>query len=248
VVNCSALPPSLIESELFGRERGAYTGAIARQIGRFELADKSTLFLDEIGDLPSDIQVKILRVLQFGEFQMLGSPHTQRVDVRIIAATNRNLQAGMNNGTFRSDLFYRLNVFPIHVTPLRERKEDIPVLLWSIVEDKMHSMGKRIDKVSKKSMDLLLNYNWPGNVRELQNVVEYSMILSQSTTLEILIPAQSGARENEGPKTLAESERQHIESVLVLCNGRVRGKGGAAETLGMKESTLRFRMKKLGIR
>ncbi len=248
VVNCSALPPSLIESELFGRERGAYTGAIARQIGRFELADKSTLFLDEIGDLPPDLQVKLLRVLQFGEFQLLGSPHTRKVDVRIIAATNRDLQAAMDNGTFRSDLYFRLNVFPIHVAPLRERKEDIPSLVWSIVEDKMISMGKRIEKISKKSMEMLMNYDWPGNIRELQNVVEYSLILSKSTTLEVQMPAQVGLPEKGIPKTLEESERLHIESILKLCNGRVRGKRGAAEMLGLKESTLRFRMKKLGIR
>ncbi len=248
VVNCSALPPSLIESELFGRERGAYTGAIARQIGRFELADKSTLFLDEIGDLPPDLQVKLLRVLQFGEFQLLGSPHTRKVDVRIIAATNRDLQAAMENGTFRSDLYFRLNVFPIHVAPLRERKEDIPSLVWSIIEDKMSSMGKRIEKISKKSMEMLMNYDWPGNIRELQNVVEYSLILSKSTTLEVHMPAQVGLHEKGVPKTLEESERLHIESILKLCNGRVRGKMGAAEMLGLKESTLRFRMKKLGIR
>jgi PAS domain S-box-containing protein len=248
VVNCSALPPSLIESELFGRERGAYTGAIARQIGRFELADKSTLFLDEIGDLPTDLQVKLLRVLQFGEYQLLGSPHTQKVDVRIIAATNRDLQAAMEAGAFRSDLFFRLNVFPIHVAPLRERKEDIPSLVWSIIEEKMASLGKRIDKVSKKSMEMLMQYNWPGNIRELQNVVEYSLILCKSPTLEVQMPAQTGLRDKETPKTLGEAERQHIEAVLKICNGRIRGKNGAAEILGLNESTLRFRMKKLGIR
>jgi transcriptional regulator with GAF, ATPase, and Fis domain len=244
-INCAALPPTLIESELFGREKGAYTGALARQIGRFELANHSTVFLDEIGELPLEIQVKLLRVIQFGEFQMLGSPETKKVDVRIIAATNRDLSKAIADGVFRNDLYYRLNVFPINVPSLRERKEDIPVLAWTFVDEIAAKMGKHIVRISSHSMSALLRYSWPGNVRELRNLIEYSIIVAHDTTLVIHLPV-SEDNETSG-ETLDDQQRVHIEKVLNQTGWRIRGKDGAAEKLGMKESTLRFRMKKLGI-
>jgi transcriptional regulator with GAF, ATPase, and Fis domain len=244
-VNCSALPESLIESELFGRERGAYTGALSSQVGRFEIANKSTIFLDEIGDLPLEIQVKLLRIIQFGEYQMLGSPETRKVDVRIIAATNRDLAHALTNQSFRQDLFYRLNVFPIHLPPLRERKEDIPLLVWAFVDEIAGKMGKRIDKVSTAGMNRLLRHNWPGNIRELRNVIEYSIILSNNPVLDIHLQEPESALVDA--ENLNAEQKRHIEKVLNLTGWRIRGKGGAAEKLGMKESTLRFKMKKLGI-
>ncbi len=244
-VNCAALPPSLIESELFGREKGAYTGALTRQIGRFEMAHGSTIFLDEIGELPPEIQVKLLRVLQTGEFQLLGSPLTRKVDVRVIAATNRDLQRSMDEGSFRRDLFYRLNVFPITLPPLRERKEDIPLLTWSFVDEITGKMGKRIEKISAQSMNTLVGYSWPGNIRELRNVVEYSIILSHGPVLDIILKEQR--EEVQKPERLNDEQRRHILKILELTGWRIRGKFGAAERLGLKESTLRFRMKKLGI-
>lgn len=244
-VNCAALPPSLIESELFGREKGAYTGALARQIGRFELANHSTIFLDEIGELPLEIQVKLLRVIQFGEFQMLGSPETKKVNVRIIAATNRDLPKAIADGVFRSDLFYRLNVFPISLPPLRDRKEDIPLLAWTFVDEIAAKMGRHIEKISTQSMNAMLRYSWPGNIRELRNLIEYSIIVAQNTTLMVHLP-QDGDREISDD-SLDEQQRLHIEKVLNQTGWRIRGEGGAAEILGIKESTLRFRMKKLGI-
>jgi PAS domain S-box-containing protein len=244
-VNCAALPESLIESELFGREKGAYTGALASQIGRFEIANKSTIFLDEIGELPPEIQVKLLRVIQFGEFQMLGNPETRKVDVRIIAATNKDLSLAIAKGTFRNDLYYRLNVFPIHLPPLRDRKEDIPLLAWAFVDEIAGKMGKRIDKISTTGMNKLLRYNWPGNIRELRNVIEYSIILSHGPVLDIhLQESEPGTDDTEN---LNAGQKRHIEKVLDQTGWRIRGKGGAAEKLGMLESTLRFRMKKLGI-
>ena len=245
-VNCAAIPSSLIESELFGREKGAYTGALTRQIGRFELADKSTIFLDEISELPLETQSKLLRIIQFGEFQMLGSPVTRKVNVRIIAATNRNLIKAIEEGTFRSDLYYRLNVFPIAVPSLRDRREDIPILVWNFVEEFSNKMGKRIKSISQKSLDRVMSYSWPGNVRELRNIVEFSMILTSTDLLSIHLHEGSGASEQKA-ETMHDSERNHIVKILTQTGWRIRGKGGAAEILAMNESTLRFRMKKLGI-
>jgi PAS domain S-box-containing protein len=244
-INCAALPPSLIESELFGREKGAYTGAISRQIGRFELADNSTIFLDEIGELPLEIQVKLLRVLQFGEFQMLGSPETKRVNVRIIAATNRDLSKAVADGSFRMDLFYRLNVFPVNLPALRQRKEDIPSLTWAFVDEISAKMGKQFEKIAPASMNRLLRYGWPGNVRELRNIVEYNIILSKSSVLEINLP--NVELEEDNSDSFNEGQKKHIEMILHQTGWKIRGVNGAAERLEMKESTLRFRMKKLGI-
>jgi len=248
-VNCAALPATLIESELFGREKGAFTGAIARQAGRFEIADGSTIFLDEIGELPLELQPKLLRVLEKGEFERLGGSQTIKVDVRVIAATNRNLEQAVGQGKFREDLFYRLDVFPIEVPPLRERREDIPLLLWTFVKEFSNSMGKQIEKVASESMAVLMAYSWPGNIRELRNVIERAMILAHGPVLQIKLghrPLQNdpGTR-SDG--TLEEAERGHIVRALERCNGRIRGAGGAAEQLGIKPTTLESRMKKLGI-
>jgi transcriptional regulator with GAF, ATPase, and Fis domain len=244
-VNCAALPESLIESELFGRERGAYTGALSNQVGRFEIANRSTIFLDEIGELPTEIQVKLLRIIQFGEYQMLGSPETKKVDVRIIAATNKDLTKAIADNSFRRDLYYRLNVFPILLPPLRDRKEDIPLLAWVFVDEIAGKMGKRIDKISTPGMNKLLRHNWPGNIRELRNVIEYSIILSHGPVLDIHL--QEPEPGTDDAENLHAGQKRHIEKVLTQTGWRIRGKGGAAEKLGMKESTLRFRMKKLGI-
>ena len=187
-VNCASLPPTLIESELFGREKGAYTGAMTKMIGRFEIADGSTLFLDEIGELPLELQSKLLRVLEEGNFERLGSTKTLHVNVRIIAATNRDIEHEVKDGKFRKDLFYRLNVFPIMIPPLRERPEDIPLMVWAFVREFQKRMGKEIETISKKSMEALQSYSWPGNVRELRNVIEHAMILSKSKTLVVHVP------------------------------------------------------------
>lgn len=245
-VNCAALPSSLIESELFGREKGAYTGALSKQIGRFELAHNSTIFLDEIGDLPLDIQVKLLRVLQFGEFQLLGNPETRKTDVRVIAATNKNLEKEVSEGRFRQDLYYRLSVFPITIPPLRERKEDIPPLVFHFIDEIGLKMGKRIEKVNTACMNKMLRYDWPGNVRELRNIIEYSMILCKGTSLEINFHGQE-AELMTTSTSLENQQREYITRVLEQTGWRIRGAGGAAEVLGLKESTLRFRMKRLGI-
>ena len=244
-VNCSAIPDALIESELFGREKGAYTGALSRQIGRFELADRSTIFLDEIGDLPADTQMKLLRVLEDRRIERLGSPRSVAVDVRIIAATNQNLEKAVRDGTFRQDLYYRLNVFPLTVPPLRERSEDIPVLVRSFVEEFAAVMGKRIESVPKTDMDALVRYPWPGNVRELRNVIERAMILTSGPVLRVDLPVVTGASRVDDRLEAVECE--HIQRVLGRTGWRVRGTGGAAEVLGMKPSTLESRMKKLGI-
>jgi PAS domain S-box-containing protein len=245
-VNCANLPPTLIESELFGREKGAYTGALTRQIGRFELANGSTIFLDEIGELSPELQAKLLRVLQEGQFERLGAPGTVEVDIRVIAATNRNLAEEVKAGRFREDLYYRLNVFPIHVPPLRERPEDIPSLIWMFVREFSAKMGKRIESVSKRDIEAARRYTWPGNVRELKNVIERAMILTRGNVLRIELP------ENEAPTgnaaTLREMEREHILATLARTGWKVRGKNGAAEALGMKPSTLESRMAKLGIK
>lgn len=245
-VNCAALPASLIESELFGREKGAYTGALTRQIGRFELADQTTIFLDEIGELPLELQVKLLRILQFGEFERIGSPATHKTDVRVIAATNKDLKKALEEGIFRKDLYYRLNVFPIHIPPLRERPEDITSLTWTFVNELSEKTGKRIDSIPRKTMDRLVHYSWPGNVRELRNVIEHAMILATGHVLDIPVRS-SDIHAEEKIHSLEEVERRHIIHILKKTSWRVRGTGGAAEILGLNEGTLRFRMKKLGI-
>ncbi|MBN1433106.1 MAG: sigma 54-interacting transcriptional regulator [Methanomicrobiaceae archaeon] len=245
-VNCAALPGSLIESELFGREKGAFTGAASRQSGRFEAADKSTIFLDEIGDLPMELQAKLLRVLENGTFERLGSSKSISVDVRVIAATNHDLAELVRNDMFRRDLFYRLNVFPIVIPPLRERKEDIPLLVWAFVEEFSQSMGKSINNIPKKIMDELQEYQWPGNVRELKNVIERGMIMSSGSTLRL---EQQHAEIASTIKNISmeDVEREHIKQVLRSTGWRVTGKNGASRILGMKDSTLRSRMIKLGI-
>jgi PAS domain S-box-containing protein len=245
-VNCAALPPTLIESELFGREKGAYTGALSRQAGRFEVADGSTIFLDEIGDLPHELQVKLLRVLETGEFERLGSSKTLTVDVRVIAATNRDLQTAVEDGRFREDLYYRLNVFPITVPPLRDRRDDIPLLVWAFVREFAAAQGKTIDTVPKKTMESLQSYQWPGNVRELRNVIERAVILSDGQVLKVSPPDVTAASVAVG-STMEEVQRNHILQIMEMTGWRVRGAGGAAEILDMKPTTLENRMIKLGI-
>ncbi len=245
-VNCASLPPTLIESELFGREKGAYTGALTRMAGRFEAADGATIFLDEIGELPAEIQSKLLRILEAGQFERLGSTKTLHVDVRIIAATNRDLTKEVEKGRFRSDLFYRLNVFPITIPPLRERPDDIPLLAWAFVRQLEKKMGKRIDAIPRKKMESLKRYPWPGNVRELRNAIEHAMIVSTGKTLAVDPPQIEAPGLPKGGH-LEDMERQHIVSVLEKSGWRITGKGGAAETLGLKRTTLQSKMKKLGI-
>ena len=246
-VNCAALPAALIEAELFGHEKGAFTGAVSSQIGRFEAANGSTIFLDEIAEMPLELQSKLLRVLQEGQFERLGSSKPIHVDVRIVAATNRNLVQAVREGRFREDLYYRLNVFPISVPPLRERREDIPLLVWAIVEEFSKVFAKNIERVPKKNMEAMERYQWPGNVRELRNLVERAMILSSGVTLVVEVPDASAA--TVAPlMTLEGLERKHIKSVLEMTGGRIRGGYGAAEILGLKPTTLNSRMKKLGIR
>jgi formate hydrogenlyase transcriptional activator len=247
LVNCASLPPTLIESELFGREKGAYTGSLTRMTGRFELADGSTLFLDEIGDLPLELQSKMLRVLEQGQFERLGSSRTIKVNVRLIAATNHDLAQDVSEGKFRKDLYYRLNVFPITLPPLRDRKNDIPSLVWSFVNQFEKSLGKQIESISKKSMESLMNYSWPGNIRELKNVIEHAMIMSSSTVLEVAPPMRM-ANELSGSYSLTDIERRHILEVLNSSGWRISGKNGAAEILGMKRTTLQSKIKALGIK
>jgi PAS domain S-box-containing protein len=245
-VSCAAIPPALIESELFGRERGAYTGALSRQIGRFEAANQSTLFLDEIGDLPLEVQVKLLRVLQERVIERLGSTQQIKIDVRIITATNRNLEQAVTDGSFREDLFYRLNVFPIVVPPLRERVDDIPGLVWAFIDEFSRLFGKTIESVSKDTLHELQGYSWPGNVRELRNVIERAVILANGPHLTVQAPKPS-VRAAQTAQTLEALEIRHIRSVLEGTNWRVRGRGGAAERLGLKPTTLESRMARLGI-
>jgi len=245
-VNCSAIPSTLMESELFGREKGAFTGALARQIGRFELADHSTIFLDEIGELPPDVQVKLLRVLEERQIERLGSPKGLHVDVRIIAATHRNLEKRIAEGSFRDDLFYRFNVFPIQVPPLRDRVEDIPLLVWRFVDEFSKAFGKRVDTISREDMAVLQRYSWPGNIRELRNVVERAMIVSTGTQLSLSLPAVAHPAGKRSLK-LNDVEREHILSVLDSASWRIRGSAGAAALLGLKPTTLEARMSKLGI-
>ncbi|WPL14885.1 MULTISPECIES: sigma 54-interacting transcriptional regulator [Thiorhodovibrio] len=256
-VNCAALPASLIEAELFGREKGAYTGALARQMGRFEQADGGALFLDEVGELPLELQPKLLRVLQDRSFERVGGTRTLQVKVRLIAATNRNLARMVAEGDFREDLYYRLNVFPVTLPPLRERPEDIPLLAWQFVEELRATMGKPIEHISEDSMAALLAYTWPGNVRELRNLIERAMILARGPTLHINIGALASApapvTASPSPEmiardSLAARERAHILEILELTGWRIRGAGGAAERLDLKPTTLESRMKRLGIR
>ena len=245
-VNCGAIPATLIESELFGREKGAFTGALARQMGRFELADRSTIFLDEIGDIHPDVQVKLLRVLEERTVERLGSPHTITVDVRMIAATHRNLEQRVVEGSFREDLYYRLNVFPIRVPPLRERPEDIPLLIWRFVDEFNASFGKRVDALDKDNLAGLQQYPWPGNIRELRNAVERAMIVTASRRLTIPVPHSASATRRSSK--LLDVEKDHIRSVLESAGWRIRGANGAADRLGLKPTTLETRMAKLGIR
>jgi transcriptional regulator with GAF, ATPase, and Fis domain len=255
-VNCAALPATLIESELFGHEKGAFTGAVDRKIGRFELADEGTIFLDEIGDLPLELQAKLLRILQDYEFERLGSSTTKTVDTRVIAATNRDLDPLIEQGGFRADLYYRLGVFPIRIPSLRERRSDIPLLVWFFITNLQTRLGKTIETVSPLMMDALISYDWPGNVRELRNIVERAMILSQGTRLELddAFPGHhrttriSGGIREQQSENLDDAQREHIVRVLEDCGWKVRGKDGAAERLGLKRTTLQSRMKKLGIR
>jgi formate hydrogenlyase transcriptional activator len=251
-VNCSALPANLIESELFGREKGAFTGSHDRQMGRFELADNSTLFLDEIGEMPIDLQTKLLRVIQDGEFERLGSPKTIKVNVRIIASTNRTLEEEIRKGRFREDLFYRLNVFPITIPPLRQRKEDIPLLVDYFVAKFNKKTGKKIETMSKDTLNVLQEYDWPGNVRELESIIERAVITSQGTGLQILDrfenSLKTGELEAQDGKALVDIERDYIFQALKKTGWRIEGKKGAAAMLGLNPSTLRGRMRKDGIR
>jgi len=245
-VNCAALPATLIESELFGREKGAFTGALAKQPGRFEIANQSTIFLDEIGELPLELQPKLLRVLQEGEFERLGGVETVKVNVRVISATNQNLQQLVSEGVFRSDLYYRLSSFPVMIPPLRERAVDIPELVWSFINKYNNDMGKRIEKVPEPVMQRLIQYSWPGNVRELRNVVERSMILSFDNILDVQLPALH-QEPDESSKQLMDVEKAHILRILEETQWRVRGEQGAAAILGLKPSTLESKMSKLGL-
>ncbi|MEW4564421.1 sigma 54-interacting transcriptional regulator [Bremerella sp. JC770] len=246
-VNSASLPATLVESELFGRVAGAYTGAASAQIGRFQLADGATLFLDEVGELPLELQAKLLRVLEDGRFEALGSPKTISVDVRIIAATNRDLEQEVREGRFRADLYHRLNVFPIQIPPLRERQDDIPPLVWHFVEMLGQRMGKSIKCVPRKTMQQLQQYPWPGNIRELRNVIERAMILANGDTLQVDVPKLQD-QVDDLPTALHEVERQHILHILQTTGWRIRGDGGAAQLLDIKPTTLEARMAKLGIR
>ena len=248
-VNCAALPANLIESELFGREKGAFTGAHARQIGRFEVADGGTIFLDEIGELPLELQAKLLRVLQDGEFERLGSPRTIKVNVRIIASTSRDLKAEMRNGRFREDLYYRLNVFPVSLPPLRMRVKDIPELAKHFIDKYAKKFGRRFESISKDAMKALQAYHWPGNVRELEHVIERAVITSPEPVFQLIDQLESRSCQG-GEGTLYEFEamaREHILQVLQKTRWKIEGADGAAAILGLKPSTLRFRIKKLGI-
>jgi formate hydrogenlyase transcriptional activator len=253
-VNCAVLPATLIESELFGHEKGAFTGATIQKIGRFELADGGTIFLDEIGEIPIELQAKLLRVLQEGEFERVGSSKTLKVNVRVIAATNRDLEKEINEGHFREDLFYRLNVFPIQSLPLRNRKDDIPLLVRHFCTKHGPGIGRQIDDIPKDVLDALMAYNWPGNVRELENIIERSLIISSGRKLDLgdwsgqkgTMPLKTG-RDAFGLMTMEDCERNHIISVLEYTRWKVSGESGAAKVLDMIPTTLDSRMKKLGI-
>lgn len=253
-VNCAALPATLIESELFGHEKGAFTGALEKRIGKFERADKGTIFLDEIGDMPVELQVKLLRVLQEKEIERVGGRDTIKVDVRIIAATNKNLEKEVADGRFRLDLYYRLNVFPITLPALRDRREDIPALAYYFMNHYNHKAGKKISGISDNVLKKMMVYNWPGNIRELEHLIERSVLLAKGTVIEeILLPTvekkdATGISTDTAMKTIAENEKDYIISVLRKCNGRIWGPGAAAEILNINPSTLRSKMKKLGIK
>ena len=246
-INCAAIPAALIESELFGREKGAYTGALTRQIGRFELADQSTIFLDEIGELSSDLQVKLLRVLEEKQIERLGNPRPIKVDARVVAATNRDLEQAVADGRFREDLYYRLNVFPIKVPPLRERQDDIPMLVWAFVEEFSKALGKRIESISKEQLAALQRHQWPGNVRELRNVIERAVIVATGPRLVVELPSATVSSRRRS-RRMDDVEREHIRAVLEGTGWRIRGAGGAAEQLGLKPSTLEGRMAKHDLR
>jgi len=260
-LNCAAIPHDLLESELFGHERGAFTGAIAQKIGRFEMADTGTLFLDEVGDIPPALQPKLLRVLQEQEFERLGSGRTHKVDVRLLAATNRNLAEMVVDSEFRSDLYYRLNVFPVHLPPLRERPEDIPALVNHFVETFSYKMGKPVGQVAPETMAAFQSYPWPGNIRELQNLIERAVILANDEVLPNTLPASGSVTvatpppvfrtpkdfQPDVPRTLRESEHALILKTLDATGWVIGGSNGAAAQLGLKRTTLIHRMKKLGI-
>ena len=251
-VNCAAIPTGLLESELFGHEKGAFTGAIAQRIGRFELAHRGTLFLDEVGDIPLELQPKLLRVLQEHEFERLGSSRTIRVDVRLVAATNVDLAQKVAENHFRSDLYYRLNVFPVVIPPLRERREDIPLLVRYFAQKYARRMKRPIDTIPTKAMTALTEYHWPGNVRELENFIERAVILSRGAELEIPLAelkqrSKLAAASQDGPATLEHAEREHIVRALGETKWVIGGPTGAAARLGMKRTTLQSRMRKLGI-
>jgi transcriptional regulator with GAF, ATPase, and Fis domain len=256
VVNCGALPPSLIESELFGRERGAFTGADTAQAGRFEFADGGTVFLDEIGELPPEIQPKLLRVIQEGEVERLGGTRTARVDVRIIAATNRRLAEDVRRGRFRRDLFYRLNVFPITVPPLRERREDIPALVRFLVDRLGNQLRRPIARIAPGSIEALARYHWPGNIRELENALQQAIIVSEGGVLDLkhfvgqpidVDDRDAGPAHPAHVRPLADAERDYLRRVLERVRWRIEGPAGAALLLGLRPSTLRSRMRKLGV-
>jgi DNA-binding NtrC family response regulator len=248
-VNCAALPATLIESVLFGHERGAFTGATEKKIGKFEQADKGTIFLDEIGEMPLDLQVKLLRVLQEKEIERIGGNNTIKINVRVIAATNRNLEKEVAEGRFRMDLYYRLRVFPIHLPALKERREDIHMLAYYFLDMYNRKAGRDIKSISPKVMDVFLKYNWPGNIRELEHIIETAVLLCEGNMINVItLPEIVEQRAGEHKvKTIEENEREHIIAVLDKCNGKIFGKGGAAEILGMNVSTLNSRIKKLGI-
>ena len=245
-LNCAAIPSTLIESELFGREKGAYTDAFIRQAGRFELADRSTIFLDEIGDLSAEVQVKLLRVLEERQIERLGSVKSIMINTRVIAATHRSLEQRIADGSFRADLFYRLNVFPLRVPPLRERTEDIPVLIWRFIEEFSATFGKSIEDVTDENMAALQRYAWPGNIRELRNAVERAMIQATGPHLRITIPTPLSIAALRSQR-LVDVQKDHIRKVLETSGWRVRGAGGAAERLGLRPTTLETRMARLGL-
>jgi DNA-binding NtrC family response regulator len=246
MVNCAAIPATLLESELFGHEKGAFTGAIAQKIGRFEMAHQGTLFLDEIGEIPLELQPKLLRVLQEQEFERLGGNRTIRVDVRIVAATNRDLEQMVEQGKFRSDLYYRLNVFPVTIPPLRERREDIPMLVRFFTQKYTRKLNRAIDEIPSNALDELTMYDWPGNIRELQNLVERAVILSAGPVLQVTVPNSVPVRDAR-PARKDEVERDRILEALRLCGWRVGGATGAAVRLGLRRTTLQSRIKKLNI-
>jgi formate hydrogenlyase transcriptional activator len=247
-VNCAAIPTGLLESELFGHEKGAFTGAVSQKIGRMELADHGSLFLDEVGEIPLELQPKLLRVLQDHEFERLGGTRTIKVDLRLIAATNRDLATSVSAGQFRSDLFYRLNVFPVRLPPLRDRREDIPMLVHYFVHKYALRMQRRIETIPKETMNALIHWHWPGNVRELENIMERSVILSEGPALRVpLAELQTGDRTAAADHTLENAERAHIIRVLRQTGGVISGPAGAARRLGVKRTTLQSKIQRLKI-